>query len=226
MCGRYTVSAPPEILADLFELGQIPLFPPRFNLAPTQEAPIVRVPAPGEPRRLDLVRWGLIPAWAKEAAIGNRMINARADGVAEKPAFRSSFKKKRCLVVADGFYEWKKEGAGKQPYWIHRQDRQPFAFAGLWASWKDAEKGEWLDTFTILTTEPNEVLKPIHDRMPVILDREQYGLWLDPAVSDAGRLQDLLVPAPAEGWEAFPVSRAVNSPARESADNILPLSEA
>jgi putative SOS response-associated peptidase YedK len=223
MCGRYTVSTPPEILADLFELAQIPLFPPRFNLAPTQEAPIVRVLAPGEPRRLDLVRWGLIPTWAQEAAIGNRMINARADGVAEKPAFRSSFKKKRCLVVADGFYEWRKEGAGKQPYWIHRKDGQPFAFAGLWASWKDPQKGEWLDTFTILTTDANETVSAIHNRMPVILDREQYGLWLDPAVSDAGRLQELLVPAPAGELTAFPVSRAVNSPANESPDCIASL---
>ena len=223
MCGRYTVSTPPEILADLFELAQIPLFPPRFNVAPTQEAPIVRVLAPGEPRRLDLVRWGLIPTWAKEAAIGNRMINARADGVAEKPAFRSSFKKKRCLVVADGFYEWKKEGAAKQPYWIHRRDRQPFAFAGLWSSWKDPEKGEWLDTFTILTTDANETVRPIHDRMPVILDREEYRLWLDPEVEDTARLQELLVPAPAVDLAAIPVSRAVNSPAHESSDCIAPL---
>src|ERR1700730_3785715 len=170
MCGRYTLSSPVEIVADLFGLAEIPAPHPRFNVAPTQEAPVVRVEASGAPATLALLRWGLIPYWAKEAAIGNRMINARAESVAEKPAFRFSFRKKRCLVGADGFYEWKREGRKKHPCLIRRHDRHPFAFAGLWSSWRDPEGNE-LDTFTILTTDANDFIPPLHDRMPVILCR-------------------------------------------------------
>ncbi len=228
MCGRYTLSTPPEVVAELFDLIEIPSYPPRFNLAPTQQAPVVRMLAPAGGRRLDLLRWGLVPYWAKEAAIGNRMINARSEGVAEKPAYRSSFKKKRCLVVTDGFFEWQKQGKGpKQPYLIRRKDRQPFAFAGLWSSWKDPERGdrggEPLETFTILTTSPNEAVRTIHDRMPVILDRGAFDLWLDPAVDDAERLQALLTASPAEDLELVPVSRAVNSPAYDGPECIAPL---
>jgi putative SOS response-associated peptidase YedK len=225
MCGRYTLSTPPEVVAELFDLIEVPAYPPRFNLAPTQEAPIVRVVEPDGARRLDLLRWGLVPYWAKEAAIGNRMINARSEGVAEKPAYRSSFKKKRCLVVTDGFFEWQKQGKSpKQPYLIRRQDRQPFAFAGLWSSWKDPERpGAPLETFTILTTSPNEAVRTVHDRMPVILNRNDYGLWLDPKIEDAARLQSLLVAAPEEDLELVPVSRAVNSPAYDGPDCIEPL---
>jgi putative SOS response-associated peptidase YedK len=225
MCGRYTISTPPAVVAELFDLPGMPSYPSRYNLAPTQEAPIVRVPKPGEPRRLDLLRWGLIPSWAKEAAIGNRMINARAEGVAEKPAFKWSFRKKRCLVVTDGFYEWKKEKAGpKQPYLIRRRDRQPFAFAGLWSSWNDPEQGGApLDTFTILTTTPNATLKPLHDRMPVILARPDFDLWLDPKEESVDRLTPLLVPSPDDDLEAVPVSRAVNSPAYDGPECIQPL---
>src|ERR1700709_973241 len=136
MCGRYTLTSSGEELALLFDLPDLPLLPPRYNRAPTQGAAVVRVTEPGGPHRLDLLKWGLIPYWAKEASIGNRMINARSESVAEKPAYRFSFKKKRCLVATDGFYEWKKEGKLKQPFLIRRQDRKPFAFAGLWASWK------------------------------------------------------------------------------------------
>src|SRR3954470_19145755 len=152
MCGRYTLSSPVEVIADLFEitfpsaplesaLPELPALRPRYNLAPTQEAPVALVREPGAPRTLALLRWGLIPYWAKEASIGNRMINARAESVAEKPAYRHSFKKKRCLIPTDGFYEWKKEGKSKQPYLIHRQDGKPFAFAGLWSTWVDREHG-------------------------------------------------------------------------------------
>jgi putative SOS response-associated peptidase YedK len=229
MCGRYTVTSAGETIADLFDLSEVPRLPARYNLAPTQEAPVVRVAAPGGPRELGLLRWGLIPYWAKEAAIGNKMINARAESAAEKPAYRFSFKKKRCLVVADGFYEWKREGKGKQPYLIRRRDRQPFAFAGLWSSWRDPQaaagegRPEPLETFTILTTSANEVLKPLHDRMPVIIDPGDFDLWLDPAVEDAARLTPLLAPAPSEGWETVPVSRAVNSPAHDAPDCVEPL---
>jgi putative SOS response-associated peptidase YedK len=218
MCGRYTLTSKGDELALLFDLRELPLLPPRYNTAPTQEAAVVRVLEPGGERRLDPLKWGLIPYWAKEASIGNRLINARAESVAEKPAYRFSFRKKRCLVAADGFYEWKKEGKAKQPYLIHRKDGKPFAFAGLWSTWKDPERaGALVETFTILTTDANDLLRPLHDRMPVIVDPENFDLWLDPKQEDAAVLQPLLVPHAVEGFEAFPVSRLVNSPANEVA---------
>jgi len=218
MCGRYTLTSKGDELALLFDLRELPLLPPRYNTAPTQEAAVVRVLEPGGERRLDPLKWGLVPYWAKEASIGNRLINARAESVAEKPAYRFSFKKKRCLVAADGFYEWKKEGKAKQPYLIHRKDGKPFAFAGLWSTWKNPEQGGALvETFTILTTDANDLLRPLHDRMPVIVDTENFDLWLDPKQEDAAVLQPLLVPHAVEGFEAFPVSRLVNSPANDVA---------
>ncbi len=225
MCGRYTLSSPIEVVADLFSVdaGHAPAaLPPRYNLAPTQSAPVVRIARAGGPRTLELLRWGLIPSWAKEAEIGNRLINARAESLAEKPAYKSSFKKKRCLVAVDGFYEWKAEGKVKQPYLIHRQDGRPFAFAGLWSSWKNPE-GETVDTFTIVTTSPNGLLAPIHNRMPVILEPKDFDLWLDPRMEDTERLQALFGPGPEEGFEAVPVSRAVNNPGNDSPDCIEPL---
>jgi len=225
MCGRYTLSSPSDDIALLFDLQELIPIPPRYNLAPTQEAAVVRVAAPGEPRRLDFLKWGLIPYWAKEAAIGNRMINARAESVAEKPAYKFSFKKKRCLIPADGFYEWRPEGKLKQPYLIRRKDRKPFAFAGLWSTWKDPEREQPVETFTILTTDANDFLRPLHDRMPVILQKDEFDLWLDPKIEDAARLQPLLDPAPGDGWETVPVSRAVNSPAHDAPDCIEPLVE-
>jgi putative SOS response-associated peptidase YedK len=224
MCGRYTLSSGGEELALMFDLAKVPPLPPRYNLAPTQEAAVVRVERPGEPRQLGFLRWGLIPYWAKEASIGNRMINARSESVAEKPAYRWSFRKQRCLIPTDGFYEWKKEGKAKQPFFIHRKDGKPFAFAGLWARWKDPEKG-LLDTFTILTTDANDLIRPLHDRMPVILDPKDFDLWLDPAIEDQERLQPLLTPFDPGQMETFPVSRAVNSPAHDAADCIAPLVE-
>jgi putative SOS response-associated peptidase YedK len=224
MCGRYTLTSSGEDLALAFDLSELPLVVPRYNMAPTQEAAVVRVTEPDGPRRLDPLKWGLIPYWAKEASIGNRMINARAESVAEKPAYRWSFKKKRCLVAADGFYEWKKEGKAKQPYLIHRKDGKPFAFAGLWSTWKNPEQdGKTVETFTILTTAANDLLRPLHDRMPVILGPESFDLWVDPRMEDAAKLQPLLVPHAVDGFEAFPVSRAVNSPANDIAGCIEPL---
>jgi putative SOS response-associated peptidase YedK len=224
MCGRYTLSSGGEELALLFDLSEIPFVSPRYNMAPTQEAAVVRVERPGEPRRLGMLRWGLIPYWAKEASIGNRMINARSESVAEKPAYRWSFRKQRCLIPADGFYEWKKEGKAKQPYFIHRKDGKPLAFAGLWARWQNPEKGP-TDTFTILTTGSNELIRPLHDRMPVILDPKDFDLWLDPEVEDREKLEPLLAPFDSGQMETFPVSRSVNSPAYDAADCIAPLVE-
>lgn len=215
MCGRYTLTVSGDALAESFELPEIPELSPRYNIAPTQEVPAVRVEQEGGPRRLTPLRWGLIPFWADDPSIGNRMINARAETVTEKPSFRTSFKKRRCLVVADGFYEWKKaEGGAKQPYYIRLEDGEPFAFAGLWDRWQ--REGEEIHSFTILTTQPNDLVKPLHNRMPVILPREAYDLWLDPGVSDADRLLPLLAPYDPEAMEAYPVSRYVNSPANDS----------
>ncbi len=228
MCGRYTLTTPPELIADHFGVEGDPTFAPRWNVAPTQEAAVIRVPAPGEKRRLDLLRWGLVPAWADDPSIGNRMINARAETAAEKPSFKRSLQKQRCLVLADGFYEWRKEGKIKHPTWIHRTDGRPFALAGLWAGWrpKGAPPEELkLLTFTILTTTPNELMRPIHDRMPVILAPEDYDLWLDPAVVDPARVVPLLRPAPESGFETREVSRAVNSPAHDAPDCVAPISE-
>lgn len=224
MCGRYTLSSSSDEIALLFDLRDLPQVIPRYNMAPTQEAAVVRVPAPGAPRQLVPLRWGLIPYWAKEAAIGNKLINARAETIADKASFKWSFKKKRCLIPANGFYEWKKEGKTKQPYLIHRQDGKPFAFAGLWSTWVDREHGGIpVETFTILTTDPNDLMRPLHNRMPVIIDPESFDLWLDPKVEDPARLQPLLVPHAVEGFEAFPVSRNVNSPANDTPDCVTPL---
>jgi putative SOS response-associated peptidase YedK len=224
MCGRFTLSSGGDEVALLFDLMETPQLPLRYNIAPTQEAAVVRVERPGEARRLGLLRWGLIPYWAKEASIGNRMINARSEGVADKPAYRFSFRKQRCLIPSDGFYEWKKEGKAKQPWLIRRKDGKPFAFAGLWSRWQDPERGP-LDTFTILTTSPNTLVRPLHDRMPVILDRKDFDLWLDPKIGDRELLEPLLAPFDPDQMETFPVSRAVNSPAHEEADCIAPLIE-
>jgi putative SOS response-associated peptidase YedK len=226
MCGRYTLSSPGDMIAEVFDLVDVPEVLPRYNLAPTQEAAVVRVTAPGAPRTLARLRWGLIPAWAKDPSIGNRMINARAESVGEKPAYRDSFRRRRCLVPADGFYEWKRVGKGKQPYLIRRRDRRPFGFAGLWSSWHApdaAPDAAPRETFTILTTSPNDLMRDLHDRMPVILGQADFAAWLDPANRDTAALQTLLVPSAAAGWEAIPVSTRVNSPAHDAADCIEPL---
>ena len=179
MCGRFLLHTPVDTLQRAFGFAERPNLRPRYNIAPTQTVPIVRQ-KDGGGRELALVRWGLIPSWAKEAGIGGRLINARAETVAEKPAFRGAFRKRRALVPADGFYEWRKREGDrpKQPLLVRRRDGQPFAFAGLWEHWRGPE-GE-VETCTILTTEANAALAPIHDRMPVILDPACYDRWLDP----------------------------------------------
>ena len=223
MCGRYTLSSPSDLLADLFELESAPELSARYNIAPTQEAPVVRV-GEGNSRTLELLRWGLVPFWAKDPTIGNRMINARSETVAEKPAYRASFEKRRCLVIADGFYEWQRTGGPKQPWLFRLQSGQPFALAGLWDRWDKGEGGP-LETFTILTTEPNELLAPVHNRMPVVLAPEEMTTWLDPGIQDPAELIPLLDAFPAGEMEGYPVSTFVNSPGNDSPRCIAPLPE-
>lgn len=221
MCGRYTLSTPADLLGDLLQLEVAVSLEPRFNIAPMQRAPIVRADADSGQRRLDLLKWGLVPFWAKDPGIGNRMINARSETVADKPAFRASFRKRRCLVIADGFYEWKATGGPKQPFYFHRQDGYPFAIAGLWDRWEKGEE-ESLETFTILTTSPNSVVAPVHQRMPVILAASDYETWVDPGIESADHLSRLLVPSTTP-LEALPVSTYVNNPANEGPDCVAPI---
>ena len=211
MCGRYTLRNPRTALDEILEqpLPQLPLFEARYNVAPSQDVPVVLV-RPGQAQRTcALVRWGLIPSWASDASIGNRLINARSETVATKPAFRAAFRQRRCLLPADGFYEWKGIGGKKQPYLICVGEGRPMAFAGLWEKW-DCD-GQTIESCTILTTEANERIRPLHERMPVILPKEDHGVWLDPTVKDSGVLQALLRPFPAEKMSFYPVSQVVNN---------------
>ena len=210
MCGRYAFFAPKDAIIRAFGLEDAPDFAPRWNIAPTQTSAVIRV-ADGGARELTPMRWGLIPSWAKEPEINDRMINARAETVAEKPSFRAAFKSRRCIVPASGFYEWTKLAGGKQPQYISRVDLQPLAFAGLWESWTSKGGEETLVSFTIITTEANTFMRPMHQRMPVILDGIQLDTWLDPGV-DPTALSGILQPADDELLQAWPVSKRVNSP--------------
>ena len=221
MCGRFTLFTPASRLSEVFLPGEVLAATPRYNIAPGQPILAVRASAARDRREFAMPRWGLVPAWARDAAIGNRLINARAETVSEKPAFRRAFRERRCLVPADGFYEWKREGPGKRPFYIRMKDGAPFAFAGIWERW-EGDPGKAVETCAILTTEPNEILSPIHDRMPLILSPEEYGLWLDPSVPPSDRLARLLRPFPSGGMEAYPVGRAVNNPHTEGPSCIRP----
>lgn len=221
MCGRFTLRTPPGDLAEVFALFREPdWLQPRYNIAPTQQVLAIRFDEHATPREPVMLRWGLIPSWAKDAKIGNSLINARADTVAAKPSFRAAFKRRRCLIVADGFYEWKKLDDGKQPYQIGLRNGKPFAFAGLWERW---EKGaEPIESCAIITTEANDLMSPLHDRMPVILRPDDYDAWLDPS-GDAKALQGLLRPYPDDDLVAYPVSRAVNNPRNDRAECVEPV---
>jgi putative SOS response-associated peptidase YedK len=216
MCGRYVIKSPAAKLKVRFQLDEMPLFEARYNIAPTQPVPLVRRTDQLKPQ-WTVARWGLIPSWAKDAKIGNRLINARGETVADKPSFRSAFRKRRCLIPADGFYEWKKRDGGKQPHFIHLADDEPFAFAGLWEQWTNPEDGELIESCTIVTTEANELMRTLHDRMPVILPPAEYERWLDPAYQDVNGLKALLRPFPSEEMTAYPVSAYVNNPRHEGA---------
>ena len=224
MCGRFTQTAPWEKIAEEFDAERNPNedFKPRYNIAPTQD--IAAVMDSGNARVVSFLRWGLIPSWAKDESIGSKLINARAETLAEKPSFRNAFRSRRCIIPATGFYEWQNTGKGaKQPFYFHLKEKEIFGFAGLWEEWLDKQTGELLETCTIITTEANEVLKPVHERMPVILKTENYARWLDPKEKDVEKLQEMLAPYPAEEMTAHPVSRSVNIATADSPDLIKPL---
>ena len=217
MCGRFTLRTTMPVLVEHFGLGQMPTLPPRYNIAPSQDVAVVR-PCPQPPgRALSTMRWGLIPAWAREPASGPRLINARSETAARKPSFRAAFRHRRCLIPADGFYEWQKRAGGKQPYHIRLLDQQPMAFAGLWETWRphDDVATRPVETCTILTTRANSLMQPIHDRMPVILTPEDYAAWLDPESHDPDLLGQLLVPFPDDRLQAVAVSGHVNRPGND-----------
>lgn len=220
MCGRFSLTQTEDI-ASIFQLVGAPSTVPRYNIAPTQPAPAVLVTPESSSREFKLLYWGLIPSWSKDPKIGARMINARAETAAEKPSFRTALKRRRCLILADGFYEWQKRDSRKQPFYF-RVGGQPFAFAGLWEHWQSSE-GDTIDSCTILTTEPNDLLRSFHDRMPVILEPKDYDRWLDPTLQDPEKLQPLLRPYDAEKMSSYPVSLEVNNPRHDSPDCIEPI---
>jgi len=214
MCGRFKLSTPAEELRREFGFVEHPNLAPRYNIAPTQEVPVLRQRrAPKGERTLQNLRWGLIPSWAKDAKIASSLINARSETLAEKPAFAAAFRKRRCLVLADGFYAWVGEGEGKQPYLVTRRDGGAFAFAGLWERWTPKAAGKesaFIDSFTIVTTEANALLRPLHPRMPVILPAAHCTSWIDPDASPES-LKPLLAPAEDDLLRYYPVSKRVNS---------------
>lgn len=222
MCGRYVITSPPAAIRALFGYPEQPNFPPRYNAAPTQPIPIVRLDDGA--RHFALMRWGLIPAWVKDPKTFSLLINARAESVLDKPAFRNAMRRRRCLIPADGFYEWREAGGRKQAYFVRRRDGAPFAFAGLCETWT-GPNGEELDTAAIVTTNANRTLSVIHDRMPVILPTEAFDLWLDCTKVDAPTAAALLVPARDNLMEAYQVSPAVNRVANDAAALIAPYTE-
>ena len=212
MCGRFTLRTPAHRLAEAFGVDALPNLAPRYNIAPTQDVVAIRRGDDG--RELAMLRWGLIPGWAKDPAIGARMINARAETVAEKPSFRAAFRQRRCLIAADGFYEWRKTAeapkAPKQPYYIRLESDAPFAIAGLWERWRDPA-GATVESCTLITTVANRELASIHHRMPVILAPADYDAWLEPRPASAAALHDLLRPYPGAAMTAIPIGRHVNN---------------
>lgn len=224
MCGRFVAASSVEEIAEFFAAvppSDAP--PPAFNIAPSSDIEVI-VEEPGEPRRIEIYRWGLVPVWAKDLAIGNKMSNARSETAAEKNSFKHSLAKKRCIIPADGFYEWAAVPGRKtkQPYFIYRQDGAPLAFAGLWAQWKGQLNGQdaIVRSCTILTTSANDTMKPVHDRMPVILEPENFAHWLDPDVTDVNDISTLMVPAPNSIVTMHPVSTEVNN-ARNKGEHLI-----
>jgi putative SOS response-associated peptidase YedK len=221
MCARFTLVTPAEELAEAFQLEEIPSLEPRYNIAPTQPIAAVRRDERRGKREFTSLRWGLIPSWAKDLKIGARMINARAETLSEKPAFREAFRERRCLIPADGFYEWRRVGSKKQPFYFRLRGGKPFAFAGLWERWEG--QGAAVESCTLLTTDANDLLRPVHERMPVILDRKDYEMWLDSSVRGTERLQPLLKPYPQKEMDSYAVGLRVNSSKNDDPACIEPL---
>ncbi|HTP63884.1 MAG TPA: SOS response-associated peptidase [Geobacteraceae bacterium] len=216
MCGRFTLHLPPELIAGIFKVSLSTVFSPRFNVTPAQMHPVVR--QTGEGRGIVPMKWGLIPNWAQDPRLGFSMINARAETVAEKPAFRGSFRVRRCLVVADGFFEWRHGGEAKAPFYVTLGTGDVMPFAGLWDSWRDPA-GDAVETFTIITCAANGLVRELHDRMPVVIDRKNYGTWLDPA-TPTEKAKELLRPYPAERMTFWKVGDFVNNPRNDSEECI------
>ncbi len=219
MCGRFAFYSPSEATAALFGVTGAADLKPRYNIAPTQMIAAVRVSAQ-ETRELAMLRWGLVPSWAKDSSIGNRMINARAETVAEKPSFRAAYRKRRCLVLADGFYEWRKEASGKTPYYISLASGAPFAFAGLWEDWHAKDSDESVQSTTIITTAANKFMSKLHDRMPVVLEQDAGDRWLDGDEQVLSEAADIIA-----GFRAWPVDRRVNSARNEGAELVEPVGD-
>ena len=221
MCGRFSNDAKSSQIEKEFKTGKVnpKLFEPRYNIAPTQT--IAAVLESGGERIVEGLRWGLIPSWAKDESIGSKLINARAETLSEKPSFKNAFRSHRCIIPASGFYEWQKQAKGaKQPFYFHLKDKEVFGFAGLYEQWLDRETGEQIETCTIITTEANKVLEPIHERMPVILKPKDYDQWLDAKEKDTNKLQKLLAPYPAPEMESYQVSKSVNVPSNDAPELI------
>jgi putative SOS response-associated peptidase YedK len=223
MCGRYRLSRRKQVVEDYFDVSSdIEDWNPRYNVAPTQSVPVIRQ-HPKELRRdLSLLRWGLIPSWANDSSAAASMINARSETAATLPAFREPFRFRRCLVPTDGFYEWKRVAMGRQPFCFDMNDGELFAFAGLWDCWRGLDN-QWIRSFSILTTTPNAVTSPVHDRMPVILAKEDYDLWLDPGMSDVQAISELLRPYDASRMQCYPVSSRVNQVQNDDAECSAPV---
>ena len=221
MCGRFALKAPKAELIDLFDLSACDDYPVRYNIAPGTDIPVIRRSPEGQ-RVLHLLRWGLIPHWAKAPAIGARLVNARSESVTDKPAFRDAFRRRRCLVPASGFYEWKTEGKLKQPYYFSAASGVPLALAGLWESWKSPD-GEIVRTVCLLTTEANELMAPVHDRMPVIVGKNDWAAWLGDPVEN---VMALMKPCARSDLQAWPVDRRVSRATEDEATLIAPIEPA
>lgn len=222
MCGRFSQRTPTKKIGEKFKVEEVPPLLERYNVAPSQQ--VLGIREAGEARESTFFKWGLVPRWAKDPSIGNKLINARSETVAEKPSFREAFLRRRCLVPVDGFYEWSRRGERKRPFYFHMKDGEPFAIAGLWERW-DGEGGP-LETCTLLTTDANELLAPYHDRMPVIIGPEDYEAWLDAGVRRSDELTLLLRPYPQEEMSAHEVSPLVNNPSNDRPRCVEPLSGA
>jgi len=223
MCGRFAADIPAVLLKEIFSLQDLPQLEPRYNVTPSQLVPVVR--NQGDHNRLDLLKWGLVPGWSKDPGIGSHMINARSETLFEKPAFRHALKYRRCIIPASGFYEWQVRGEHrKQPWYIRMADDSPMFLAGLWESWKMPDSSE-LETFAVVTTTANDLVAPIHERMPVILQPDDFSLWLSHNMHDPDLLQPLYQPFPPEGMAACTVSDLVNNPRTDSPECIEPVQE-